>query len=140
MWTTKYLDRRGDQTSAVDENGEEVWYVWSGLRNEAALRDEAKQNASIALRACDAQEAGGPRSYLAADVLRVREIAGLLATQVEAVETAIATNDIAAAAVASCEMKDTAKELVAFAVAARDATAAHVRSVLRAEGRFRDKQ
>ncbi len=140
MWTTKYFDRRGDQTSAVDENGEEVWYTWPGLHDETPLRAAERQNAEIAVKACDIQEAGGCRSYLADDLPRVREIAGLLVMQLDAVEKAIAANDIAAAAVASCEMKDTARDLVAFAVAQRDAIERHVRAAVRQEGRFRDKQ
>jgi hypothetical protein len=139
MWKIGYSERRGEQVSVLSDSGEEVWYVWSGIHAEAPLRAEAKQNAAIAIAiaCCDL---GKPGTYLVADLPRVRETANLLATQVAAIESAITTGLLAEAAVVSCEMKDTAAALVAFAVAARSATESHVRDALRAEGRFRDKQ
>jgi hypothetical protein len=137
MWAIKYRDRRGEQVSVSSDSGDEIWYVWSLLAEEAPLRAEAKQNAAIAIACCDL---GKPGTYLVADLPRVRETANLLATQVAAIESAITTGLLAEAAVVSCEMKDTAAALVAFAVAARSATESHVRAALRAEGRFRDKQ
>lgn len=137
MWKIGYSERRGEQVSVLSAVGEEVWYVWSGIHAEAPLRAEAKQNASTAIACCDL---GKPGTYLVADLPRVRELAELLATQVAAVEAAIAAADLGAAAIASCEMKDVAKELVSFANAAHAAITSHVRDALRAEGRFRDKQ
>jgi len=137
MWKIGYSDRRGEQVSVLSDSGDEIWYVWDGIHAEAPLRAEAKQNASTAIACCDL---GKPGTYLVADLPRVREVAGMLAAQVAAVETAIAAADLGAAALASCAMKDAAKDLVSFAHAAHAATTSHVRAALRAEGRFRDKQ
>ncbi len=137
MWKIEYSERRGEQVSVLSDSGEEIWYVWSGIHAEAPLRAEAKQNSAIAIACCGL---GKPGTYLIADLPRVRELAELLATQVAAVEAAIAAADLGAAAIASCEMKDVAKELVSFANAAHAAITSHVRDALRAEGRFRDKQ
>lgn len=118
MWTVKFVSRDNSQACAVNEASEEVWFTWYLVKREQNIRDAERMNATTALKACDIQDAGGCRSYL--DTSRARDLAGLLLMQVDAYETTAKGNDLGEAAVASCEMQDTARDLVQLAVDMRN--------------------
>lgn len=120
MWTIKSVSRDNQQACVVNEFGTEAWFSWCLIRREKEIRETERMNAALAIQACDIQDAGGCRSYL--DTNQAREIAGLLAMQVEAYEAAAGKldGDLGDAAVAACEMKETAESLVQLAVDMRN--------------------
>lgn len=140
MWTVKFVSRDNEQACAVNEEGDEVWFTWYLAKIEGALRDCERLNATNAIHACNAQKAGGCRSYLDAEVDHARDMAGLLLMQIDACEQAIAENNLGDVAVASCEMKDTARDLVQLHVNLRnhnEASRVHYGNAA-TDGRWRD--